>query len=273
MPIVVSEKVNSRQSTKIDGATGDDRKFVYIATGSDDVDAITTAVLAVAPATIGPLVRRTFPATEIAPSVWEVEAQYVTPNSRNTPPATSDDASTFEISSETQRITQALSTSADYAPSGVTPPDFMGSINVTADGVEGVDIIVPQYSFTETRYMEDADVTSGFKAVVFSRSGKVNSDTFRGFAAGEVRFDGVSGSRRGRAATDLWEITYRFTCSPNATGLIIGAITGINKMGWEYLWVRYEDFEDTDAKRVVKRAASAHVVQVYPTITFAELPL
>ncbi|RLS54091.1 MAG: hypothetical protein DWH91_12750, partial [Planctomycetota bacterium] len=58
---------------------------------------------------------------------------------------------------------------------------------------------------------------------------------------------------------------------PNATGLVIGEITGINKEGWEYLWVRYADAEDTTAKVLVKKPIAVYVEQVYPTNSFASL--
>jgi hypothetical protein len=66
-----------------------------------------------------------------------------------------------------------------------------------------------------------------------------------------VLFLGASGSQRG---TEDWEITFSFAASPNATGLTVGDITGIEpKKGWEYLWVRYADAED--AETLVKQPA------------------
>ena len=52
---------------------------------------------------------------------------------------------------------------------------------------------------------------------------------------------------------------------------MIGQITGINKKGWEYLWVRYADAEDTTAKVLVKKPIAVYVEQVYPTTGFAAL--
>jgi hypothetical protein len=55
------------------------------------------------------------------------------------------------------------------------------------------------------------------------------------------------------------------------TGLAVGPITGIAKKGWEYLWVRYADVEDTGAKMLVKRPIAAYVEQVYEYANFAGL--
>jgi len=79
---------------------------------------------------------------------------------------------------------------------------------------------------------------------------------------------GASGSQRGDGA---WEITFRFAASPNVTGLTIGSITGIAKKGWEYLWVQYQDAEDTGAKCIVKRPAFVHVERVYDAGNYAGL--
>jgi len=69
----------------------------------------------------------------------------------------------------------------------------------------------------------------------------------------------------------MWEITHRFSASPNKTGLTIGDITGIEKKGWEYLWVRYADAEDTAAKTLVKKPAAVYVEKVYEEGDFSVL--
>ena len=71
---------------------------------------------------------------------------------------------------------------------------------------------------------------------------------------------GAAGTKRGGGD---WEITYRFAASPNVTGLTIGDITGINKKGWEYLWVRYADGVDAAAKALVKKPVAVYIEKVY----------
>lgn len=77
------------------------------------------------------------------------------------------------------------------------------------------------------------------------------------------------GERPGRVKG--WEITYRFAGSPNRTGLTVGPIVGINKKGWEYMWVRYADSEDTVAKAIVKKPAAAYIERVYDEGNFSLL--
>ena len=83
-------------------------------------------------------------------------------------------------------------------------------------------------------------------------------------------FLGASGTKRGQ---DDWELTFRFAASPNVANLQLGNITGIQKEGWQYLWVRYADDEDTTAKTLIKRPVSAYVEQVYPYGDFSLLGL
>ena len=54
-------------------------------------------------------------------------------------------------------------------------------------------------------------------------------------------------------------------------GLTVGSMTGIAKRGWDYLWIRYADVEDPDAKMLVKRPLSVYIEQVYPYTNFAGL--
>ncbi len=83
---------------------------------------------------------------------------------------------------------------------------------------------------------------------------------------GEVLFLGASGSKRGK---EDWEITFKFAASPNITGLTVGPITGIAKRGWDYLWVRYLD--DEDSFQIIRRPVAAYVERVYEFGNFADI--
>jgi hypothetical protein len=155
-----------------------------------------------------------------------------------------------------------------YAADG-TAPDFGGAIVVTHDNVEGVDITVPVYNFSETHYLSAATVTTAYRDTLFQLTGKVNNGSFRGLAAGQCLFRGASGSRRGTDSEDDWEITYKFAGSPNRTGITVGTISGIAKKGWEYMWVRYADAED--ANTLVKQPVAVYVEEVYEDGDFDDL--
>ena len=204
-------------------------------------------------------------ATErLADDAWEGSIRY----GRTEPPQTGDSTYSFDTGGGTQHVTQSLATTGVWAAPGVFPPNYRGGIGVTKDGVEGVDITVPVYNFSETHYIDAALVTGAYKSTLFYLTGTVNNGGFRGFAAGEVLFLGAAGSLQGQ---EDWEISYRFAASPNVQGLQVGDITGIAKRGWDYLWIRYADIEDSDAKMLVKRPLSVYVEQVYPYTNFAGL--
>jgi hypothetical protein len=249
MPITIDEKALSRESTVGPNST---IELLYTIQGTDD-DAVVRALLeATSPIVYDGLVRDTYTTTPLGGGLWDGAVRYALHGSQS--------QYTFDTGGGTQHITQSIQTIASYAPPGETSPDFQGAIGVSQENVEGIDITVPVYQFTETHYFDDALVTTAYKATLFFLTGKTNNAIFKGFAIGEVLFLGASGAKRG---DEKWEITFRFAASPNVTGLTVGAITGIAKRGWEYLWVRYADVEDTFAFCLVKQPIAAYVEQVY----------
>jgi len=196
--------------------------------------------------------------TDAEDGAWSVTVRYGR--------ATAEESTfSFDTGGGTQHITQSLVTMARY-PSNA--PNCQGAIGVTHDAVEGVDITVPVYHFAETHCRPAWQVTTAYKMTRFNLTGRVNNAAFKGLAAGECLFLGAAGTQRGRGD---WEITYRFAGSPNRTGLVIGSLTGISKKGWEYLWVRYADAEDSYA--IVKRPVAAYVEQVYSLGDFSLLDI
>jgi len=171
----------------------------------------------------------------------------------------------FSTAGGTAKMTQARATVHSHAVSG-TPPNVAGAIGVTKDGVEGCDVIVPTFSWKETHVYSTASINEAYMIALANVTGSVNSDSFRSFEPGEVRFDGVDGRQ---LSPIKFAIDYSFSASPNATGLTIGAMSGISKKGWEYLWILYG--ETTSNNRLVKVPIACYVNQVYPYIAFAGL--
>ncbi|MBX3444252.1 MAG: hypothetical protein KF774_17755 [Planctomyces sp.] len=206
----------------------------------------------------------------LAHACWSAKATYV--RERSTDQANpSDPATAYEFSFSTgggsTKVTQSLSTVANYAESG-TPPDYYGAIGVTKDTVEGCDVVIPTYSWKETHRFPAAAVNQAYRLIVAGLTGSVNSSEFRGFSGGEVLFLGADGSLS--SARGEFSITYSFAAQKNAN-LTVGAMTGIAKDGWHYIWLRYREKEDAAANQLVLRPVSAHVEQVYPVADFAAL--
>ena len=284
MPITVAEKYDSRQSTTGSNAQA---TLTFIASGSDDDLAIKSAVESFAPETYDGLPRQSVQIEPISEEYWDASVRYADSSSSSSTSGAPDPGSgeytySFDTMGGTQHITQSLDTVGSYADSSIpSAPDFNGAIGVSNTNgnaeVQGVDITVPIYNFSETHYLTVEQVTPEYKGTLFQLTGKVNNATFRGLAAGECLFLGASGTLHGTETdtetTGDWEITYRFAASPNKTGITIGSISGIAKKGWEYLWVRYADVEDMDAMAMVKRPVAAYVEQVYESADFSLLDI
>lgn len=265
MAIICRELTVSRTASIGENAGIETRWSVQ---GTDDEIAALNALLGVAPATYNTFARRSATVEPQGGNVWLGRVAYGVPNFSQ-PLAVGDALFTFETGGGVQHITQSLQTLGAYARPGSAAPDFKGAINVSSNGVEGTDITVPVFQFSETHVMAAADVTPEYRGLLYMLTGRVNDATFRGLAAGECLFLGAQGTRRGGPTGPDWEIAFRFAGSPNASGLSIGEITGINKGGWEYLWVRYTD--DIDAQSVVQVPASVYVERVYKSGDFSLL--
>jgi hypothetical protein len=276
MAIVLAEKIDSRRSQ-----TGDDawEELSYLVTGTSDEALARSQVVDATPAQ-----RTQAQSPGVTYILWrqtvQPEAEWVDEDADDgkwnvivrygiRPPLSAGLSSySFETTGGTQHTTQSLQTVGVYAPSGRTAPNMHGAIGVTHDRVEGVDITVPVYHFSETHTLSIVFVNNSYLGTLFNLTGTVNNARFRGFQAGECLFHGVTGSKHGY---DNWELTYRFSALPNRTDLVVGGITRIAKRGWDYLWVRYEDSEDSVAHTVVKRPTAVYVEQVYYFTNFAKL--
>lgn len=156
-----------------------------------------------------------------------------------------------------------------YPPSSA--PSQYGAIGVDSNGVNGVDIVVPSLQWQENYDVPNAYVTSNYIRGTAALTGTTNNAAFRGFAAGEVLFIGCSGSHEwdDQKGIGPWSLTYRFIASPNVTDQTIGSISGIEKKGHEYLWVRYEDAVESNT--LLKKPKHVYVDKVYRDGDFSAL--
>lgn len=169
-----------------------------------------------------------------------------------------------DISVGQQHVTQALqhisSHTRPFNPALLTP-DHKGSIGVTKDGVDGVDIMVPVHTWQETWYFQDSWVTANYRhSVLPGLVRHVNSAPFRGYPIGEVIFLGAGYSKR---RSSDWQFSYKFAQDKNLTdiGSANGWTTPINKLGWEYLWFEYAHQAGTPETTLEPRFA--HVERMY----------
>jgi hypothetical protein len=199
----------------------------------------------------------------------------------------------FDTSGGTRHITNALqkktvsgtTTTVEagervYGPSGLADGASMkGAIAVDDRGVNGVDVVVPALSWTESYEVPSSYVTSAYIRNLARLTGSVNDASFRGFAAGEVLFVGGQGShewddQRGHGP---WSLSYKFVASPNCgngktmPSQKIGDIDGVEVGGHEYVWVRYASSDDTSKNQIVRLPVAVYVNRVYPDGDFSQL--
>ncbi len=229
-----------------------DRELTFDIQGTEDESEVLSLMVGFAPSTYLGLLLRSFSADPVGAGIWRGSAKYSGFANNN--------EYTFKTGGGTRHITQGLGTVNSYAPPGLTASDFQGAIGVTEDKVEGVDLPAPQFQWSETHIFADSLITDSYKFMLAQMTGlTMNDASFKSFDAGEAALVDVSGSKRG---VDQWVLTFSFAGSPNATGLTIGDITGIDKLGWDYLWIGYSAFEDPSGHAIVQRPSAVYVERV-----------
>jgi len=266
MAVTVSEKINSRSTTESSAI------YRYNVHGTNDEPTARFALLAAAPVlvTVGglSLVRQKASLDYIGDGgtahLWNAAVSY----GYTARKSTGESSYSFATGGGTETRFQADDETV-YVPAGDPTPNFQKAIGVDEEGkVQGCDVIVPKFAWTETHYIIASAVDDAYKATLYGLTGCKNDDTFRGFDAGEVLFHGADGSQRGE---EDWAINFSFEASPNVTGHTIGTVTGINKLGWDYLWTRYATDTDATANILIKKPIAVIVNKVVPDGDFSNL--
>jgi hypothetical protein len=209
-------------------------------------------------------------------NAWQVTINY---EKAGAEPATPDPlrrARSFDTTGGTQHITQAEEYQDAFGyfyesryPSSAA--NMSGAIGVDANGVNGVDVVTPQLQWQEQYDVPNAYINATYVRGLAGMTGTTNNAAFRGFETGEVLFLGCSGSQEwdDQKGKGPWSLSYRFVASKNVTGKKIGSITGIDKKGHDYLWVRYEDAQDSNT--LLKKPKAVYVNRVYKNSDFSLL--
>jgi len=232
--------------------------FEYLATGYPDEESALADVIAAAGPTYDAMNYHSAELTErltTNPNSWKFKVKFIAP------PAT---VFQYDSTGGTQHVTQSIATVGKY---GDYSNLLGGAIGFDGENVAGVDKVVPVFTWTETHYLTDSQL---LVPNYYALTGFVNSDAFEGYSPGEVLFYGVTGQER---EDGLWEVLFKFGYQPNQTGLSVGTITGINKKGWEYLWVYFAKSVDTSAKLKIPVPTAVYVEQIYDYAPFSALGL
>jgi hypothetical protein len=213
------------------------------------------------------LMAESYSVSYLGDNAWQLTINYEKTGADDEATAPLKRARSFDTTGGTQHKTQAEAESRF----GNNAPDQQRAIGVDSNGVNGVDIVVPQLSWQESYDVPNSYVTSAWIRGVAGVTGTTNNAAFRGFEAGEVLFLGCSGSQEwdDQKGSGPWSLSFRFAASKNVTGETIGDITGIAKKGHEYLWVRYEDAVSSGS--LLKKPKAVYVNKVYKDSNFSAL--
>ncbi len=143
------------------------------------------------------------------------------------------------------------------------------AIGWDGEQVHGVDVIEPALTWSESYDVPSSYVTSAYIKSLAAITGSVNKAAFRSFDAGEVLLVGTAGSQQwdNVAGDGPWSLQFRFEARPNAgngktlPSVEVGSITGIEKRGHDYLWVRYG--KTVESGKILPAAEEVFVGKVY----------
>ena len=228
----------------------------YLVLGATSKDTAVQAVLTGAPTTYGGL-----PLKEVRVDSYEngnLEAAAVYAEEESSSGGDEDDGEeateSFDCGGGTKHMTHAISQSRVYGGSGDDAGGGIGWNGKSGSEAEFSGVDVPcadmRESYTKTISRSKATSTS-YKKRVAELVGKVNSASFKGWAAGEVMFLGCSYSTPSRGAKKV-TVTYNFRIMPNESGCKVAGKSCGSKKGFEYLWARSETVQGSDGKPAVE---------------------
>lgn len=203
--------------------------------------------------------------TRVADDIWQADVSY---EERDF--AEDDSIFNFQIGLGTAHITQAKE-HIDSKTSLLFPQavDHDGAINVTPDGVDGVDIAIPEFEWSWTVKHPRTLITRQYIDTLEELTGQWNSSTWKDYPEKEIQFLGCSGSTM--AKEKFSELTYKFKRVRSVTNQSIGDINGVDKLGMDYLWVEYALTEDGAAQQLARIPKAVHVERVYDVGDFRKI--
>lgn len=173
---------------------------------------------------------------------YDIDAMYVPPD--KAPPGFAGAYSlSVDLIGGTTHITAGRRISG--WPAGC--PDNGGVIGKDGDEVHGADVVTPEMKLTVSYRHPQGFLNKLYIDSLFYLIGHFNSDTFLGYAPGQVQYLGGPHTMTESEAT----ARYTFAMSPNATNLEVAGITIGTKFGSDLLSPIMKD--EVDAGKPVKR--------------------
>lgn len=303
----------SQQQLVIGGSEAPQADGVYVVTNAANYAEAFEAVVAAAGGALAGLPAHSLRLTEVGGGTWVASVAYkvgsgatgygfgsptsLAPGTPGPPgPPPHPEAGTalgpewsFDTAGATQHVKLSRKTrhrsAKDTLPTG-SAPNFGRAVNVTKDGVEGVDIIVPKLELTLN--LRPNYITREWINLLYWYTGRVNDRTFLGYRKGEVLCLGASGQSQTPTdgTTPAWTVTIKWAVAPTrGTPSGTDATPVEQKLqlsedpllyvpgaeGWDYVWVSYT--QTVDGGRTVSQPCYAYVERMYPYANFDDLGL
>lgn len=175
----------------------------------------------------------------------------------------------FSIGGGSYHMNSAIA-QTEYDPAGDTAPEVNGAINDDGERVHGISVPTqPAMEFTIEARKTAGQVTNAYLTTVSDLVYKTNVATFEGWAAKEVLFMGLTGSRTG---DDEFVLNYKFGRRENVASDTVAGVT-ISYNGWDYVWVRWKDKFNAANNQMDTVTAGVYVASVHSTGDFSGLAL
>lgn len=169
----------------------------------------------------------------------------------------------FDISHQTEHITQSKRTMQKVKRGGGVPPDTKRAIGVSADGtVNGCDRIKGMMEWSTTKTLNS--ITLGYIYKLQDMVGTTNNAPFYGGETGTQMFLGASGNTKD---VSKCVVTFKFSHQKHLANVVITEDLIVPfKRGWDYLWVAYKNV--ADANKLTQQPDAAYVEQIYDEENF-----
>ena len=207
--------------------------------------------------------------------LWEITCDWQTFREKEPTPASSSFAAAvpefaFSFALSSEKIVKPIGSQSVYkrtSDAATTPTIQM--IGDQGDGKPpaGVDLLVPEISFSEKRYLRWSAWTETTRNTFLRMIGKVSSTPFRSFDPGEVLCAGISGAGRGR---DDIELQFSYRVRENRT-ISVSGFDDFDKLGWQYLWPRHYLKVQGTEKIVTQEIQYLCLADVYEESAFTDL--
>lgn len=170
---------------------------------------------------------------------WKVNAEYKYTGGASVS-SDNDDEREEKVSIEFGVSTATRTVSLGRIESYGDIPTYGGLIDVqeSGDGTmepRGISVYIPTGTMTITHYFKRSQWTTRLRNKIAYRRCRYNSDTFRGFAHGELLFVGETVNY---SDNDPYvEVQFKFLISENSDDIEVGNFKGISKRGWRRVYV------------------------------------